>query len=115
MLRETKTQKLFDLHTREKIINMFSLSIHQSLKIDKYINQINEFNKHTNIVGKSTLINPWKSHVLDCIQLSNFMANKKSSILDMGTGAGLPGIILAINNYSNVSLIDSNSKKNHVS
>ena len=58
-----------------------------------------------------TLLNPWNSHVLDCIQISNFISNKKSSILDMGTGAGMPGLILAISNFNNVSLIDSNLKK----
>ena len=73
--------------------------------------EVNLYNKHTNIVGKSTLREPWRSHVLDSIQLSKFLNNKKSKILDMGTGAGLPGIILAINNYTNITLIDSNLKK----
>ena len=36
----------------------------------------------------------------------------KFSILDMGTGAGIPGLILAMHNYSNISIVDSNSKKN---
>ncbi len=87
------------------------LSYEQVDKIDQYIQEIITYNTHTNIVGKSTLINPWKSHVLDSVQMGNFISNKKSSILDMGTGAGIPGIILAINKFTNVSLIDSNTKK----
>ena len=42
---------------------------------------------------------------------NNFIPDKQSSILDMGTGAGIPGLILAISNFTNVSLIDSNLKK----
>ena len=42
--------------------------------------------------------------------MGNFIRNKQSSILDMGTGAGIPGIILAINQFTNVSLVDSNIK-----
>ena len=99
------------MYTKQKIIEKFKLSIHQSSKIDQYLDEIHIFNNHTNIVGKSTLINPWNRHVLDSIQITNFINNKKSSILDLGTGAGIPGIILSINNFTNVSLIDSNLKK----
>ena len=77
----------------------------------KYIEELVVSNKHTNLVGKSTLIDPWRSHILDCIQISSFIENKNSSILDMGTGAGFPGLILAIMGYQKVCLIDSNKKK----
>ena len=74
----------------------------QSKKIDQYIYEINVYNKHTNIVGKSTLLDPWNTHVLDSIQICNYIPNKKSSILDIGTGAGIPGLIIAINNFTNL-------------
>ena len=99
------------MYTKQKIIEKFNLSIHQSSKIDQYLDEIYNYNNHTNIVGKSTLVDPWIRHVLDSIQITNFIKNKKSSILDLGTGAGIPGIILSINNFKNVSLIDSNLKK----
>ena len=99
------------MSSKVEIIKKFGLAPEQSSKIELYIQEICEYNNHTNIVGKSTLKNPWKSHVLDSIQISNFITDKKSSILDMGTGAGLPGLILAINNCTDVSLIDSNIKK----
>ena len=37
--------------------------------------------------------------------------NKNSSILDMGTGAGLPGIVLSILGYQNITMVDSRKKK----
>jgi len=40
-----------------------------------------------------------------------YIKDKKSSIIDMGTGAGLPGLILAIYGYSNILLVDSKLKK----
>ena len=89
--------------SKQKIIEKFGLTELQSKKIDQYIYEINAYNNDTNIVGKSTLIDPWKSHVLDSIQIGNFIQNKKSSILDMGCGAGMPGLILAISNFTNVS------------
>ena len=72
---------------------------------------LKEYNLHTNLVGRSTLNNPWKSHILDSLQLLNFIISKKLSILDMGSGAGLPGIPLSILGFHNVTLVDSNGKK----
>ena len=111
MLKKEKIQKQLKLCSKEEIIKKFRLTYEQTNIIDQYIYEINKHNIHTNIVGKSTLKNPWVSHVLDSIQIGNFIHNKQSSILDMGTGAGIPGIILAINNFTNVSLIDANLKK----
>lgn len=111
MSEEIKTQNLHKSNIKKQTIEQFQLSNEQIIKIDQYINEIYLFNTHTNIVGKSTLTNPWRSHILDCIQLSKFIRNKNSSILDMGSGAGLPGLMLTINNHINVSLVDSNSKK----
>ena len=93
------------------IFNCYNLSKNQLALYNSYILLLNEWNKKFNLVGKSTLIDPLKSHILDCIQISTFIKNKKANIVDLGTGAGLPGIILVICGYSNVSLIDSNNKK----
>ena len=43
--------------------------------------------------------------------MSEFILKKNASIIDLGTGAGLPGVILHIFGYSNILLIDSKMKK----
>ena len=102
---------MVDLYTISKIKELYQISNVQYKKIDEFIKHIKTYNSHTNIVGKSTLKTPWTSHVLDSIQISNFIHNKKKSVLDMGSGAGLPGIILYIFGYNHLSIIDSNQKK----
>ena len=94
-----------------EILKRFLITKKQERLIQEYLVRLTEHNKQTNLVGKSTLTDPWKSHVLDSMQIVNFIPNKQSAILDMGTGAGIPGIILAINGFKNMSLIDSNFKK----
>ena len=94
-----------------KILNNFLIVKNKEAAFQDYLNKLRDFNSHTNIVGKSTLINPWTSHILDSIQILPFIQNKKFSILDMGTGAGLPGIVLCISGCKHVTLVDSNSKK----
>ena len=102
---------MLNFNNINSIKNYFSVSQTQEIKFKKLIEELVVYNKHTNLVGKSTLTNPWRSHILDCIQISSFIENKESSILDMGTGAGFPGLILVIMGYQRVSLIDSNGKK----
>ena len=80
-------------------------------KISDYINLLDTHNKVSNLVGKSTMLNPIKSHILDSIQISKVITEKNSRIIDMGTGAGLPGIVLSIFGYKNLFLVDSNGKK----
>ena len=99
------------MNSKIQTTNLYALDKNQLELIEKFIKEITEFNKHTNIVGKSTLNDFWRRHVLDSLQICRHIKSKKKSILDMGTGAGIPGIFLSIAGYSNVSLIDSNSKK----
>ena len=93
------------------IVSEFVLNKTQVDKLDFYLSSIIKHNKHTNLVGKSTIENIWDRHVLDCLQLTRNITNKKLKILDLGTGAGLPGILLSIVGYQKVLMIDSVKKK----
>ena len=97
--------------TKEEILTKYPILSGQEKNIQKYIDSIMQHNIHTNLVGKSTLSDPWPKHILDSLQLVSFIKNKNYSILDMGTGAGLPGVVLSMAGYKNVSLVDSNGKK----
>ena len=96
---------------KKEILNNFLISTKQEATLQEYLDKLQNYNSHTNIVGKSTLLKPWISHILDSLQILPFIQNKKFSILDMGTGAGLPGIVLNLLGCSNVTLVDSNQKK----
>ncbi len=93
------------------VINKFELTKTQTNKIERFVLEIFEFNKHTNIIGKSTLENIWERHIADSLQLSFFISQKKSKVFDLGTGGGLPGIPLSVLGYDNVFMIDSVGKK----
>ena len=105
--------------TEEEILfNQFKINDDQYRKINTFLKILKEWNQKFNIVGNSTLKNPLKSHIIDSIQTTTFIKNKMSKIIDLGTGGGLPGIVLSIVGYEKITLIDSNSKKinfiNHV-
>ena len=97
--------------TKEHILKKYSISAKQEQTLLLFLERLGAYNNHTNLVGKSTLVNPWISHVLDSLQIIPHLKNKNMTILDMGTGAGFPGAVLSIAGFKNVTLVDSNGKK----
>ena len=97
--------------SKDDIVSEFALNKAQVDKVDFYLSSIIKHNKHTNLIGKSTIENIWDRHVLDCLQLTKHIGNKKLKILDLGTGAGLPGVLLSIFGYQKILMVDSVKKK----
>ena len=62
----------------------------------QYENLLFEANKNLNLVGKSTIDNVWIRHFLDSVQVIDFIDNNQYSLIDLGSGAGFPGLVLAI-------------------
>ena len=96
---------------KEDVISRFGLTYIQTNKMEKFILEMFKLNKHTNIVGKSTLENIWERHIADSLQLSFYISKKKSKVFDLGTGGGFPGVPLSILGYSNIFMVDSVGKK----
>ena len=83
-------------------------------KLEIYADCLIEWQSKFNLIGKSTINSLWHRHILDSIQLVSAIPEDFQSLMDIGTGAGLPGFILAI--YYNqlgkeIYLVDSNKKK----
>ena len=64
-----------------------------------------------NLVGRDTLTNIWQRHFLDAAQLAEYMPENTAEIIDMGSGAGFPGLVLAILLDRPVHLIEASGKK----
>ena len=96
---------------KSTVIKKYNLSRKQIDLIDSYILKLTKSNQIHNLVGSSTIDVAWDRHINDSLQLSEYILKKNASIIDLGTGAGLPGVILHIFGYSNILLIDSKMKK----
>ena len=64
-------------------------------KLEAYAAILTEEASVQNLVSRSTLDNLWARHILDSAQLARFEPFAGASWLDVGAGAGLPGIVLA--------------------
>ena len=68
-------------------------------KIRNYVDLLLIFNKKYNLISKSTENEVWSRHILDSAQIIKHIDFNKDHILsDLGSGAGLPGVIISIAN-----------------
>ncbi len=77
---------------------------------EKYITLLLEENKKYNLIGKNEAPLIWERHIIDSLQLYPFL-NSYRSIVDLGSGAGFPGVPLSIVGIPNITLVDSHAKK----
>ena len=81
-------------------------------KLDKYAQFLIEYNQHTNLTAIKTIDEIYLKHFYDSLTLVKIANLKTGKLLDVGTGAGFPGLVLAIVFPDlEVTLLDSNNKK----
>ena len=80
------------------LIEKLNFNENSIIKLQKFTKYLLIANKKHNLIAKSTERHVWLRHILDSAQLVKFIDFKKSSISDLGSGAGFPGIVLAIFN-----------------
>jgi 16S rRNA (guanine527-N7)-methyltransferase len=78
-------------------------------QLDLYAKHLLKWNQRINLIAPSTEQEIWQRHILDSAQLSHYIPIHHR-ILDLGSGAGLPGIILAILGHT-VTLVESDQRK----
>ena len=82
----------------------------------KYEKFLIKSNKTLNLIGKSTISEIWIRHFLDSSQVIDFIDKNTRSIIDLGSGAGFPGLIIAIlakdrKIHLKVTLVEKSPKK----
>ena len=70
-----------------------------------------KWQRSINLISKSTIKDIWFRHLLDSAQLYPFISNIKGNIFDFGSGAGFPGLVLAIMGHKKICLVESDQKK----
>ena len=84
--------------------------------LKKYEDLLIKANKSLNLVGNSTINQIWSRHFLDSAQVIDFVDKNDKCLVDLGSGAGFPGLVLAIACKDRkiplkIKLIEKSSKK----
>ncbi len=84
-------------------------------RLATYVNLLTDWNERLNLVAPSTIPDVWRRHILDSAQLAPLIPPEARTIVDLGSGAGFPGLVLAIMLADRpglrVHLVESTQKK----
>jgi len=84
-------------------------------RLARYLELLGKWTQAINLVAKSTLEDPWRRHFLDSAQLYDLLppkpADRDRVLVDLGSGAGFPGLVLAIMGAGTTHLIESDRRK----
>jgi 16S rRNA (guanine527-N7)-methyltransferase len=80
-------------------------------RLSVYLELLKRWQRRINLVAASTLADPWRRHILDSAQLAPLLPDGNPRLIDLGSGAGFPGLVLAILGDARVCLVDSDFRK----
>ena len=97
---------------RDQLLVIKNVSRETLDRFSAYENLLRKWNDKINLVGHSTLDQFWSRHLLDSAQLYSYIESPENKILaDFGSGAGFPGLVLAIIGMKETHLIESDARK----
>jgi 16S rRNA (guanine527-N7)-methyltransferase len=97
--------------TEAGFVERFPITDDHRDRLRAYVDLLGKWNRKINLVASSTLADVWRRHILDSAQILPLLPTGLRSLADLGSGAGLPGLILAILGAPNVHLVESDSRK----
>lgn len=80
-------------------------------RLKVYVDNLVRWQKRINLVGPATIADVWRRHILDSGQLCAFLPQRAQRIIDLGSGAGFPGLVIAIMLPASVTLVESDRRK----
>ena len=80
-------------------------------RLEAYGEVLRRWSGRINLVSRNTLGDLWRRHFLDSAQLLPFVPEKARCLVDLGSGAGFPGLVLAILGVPGVQLVESDKRK----
>lgn len=99
-----------DAAVREQIRSL-GVSRESLEKLAAYVALLLTWQRKINLIGPSTAEQVWTRHILDAVQLLPLLGPKPVRLADLGSGAGIPGLVLSIAGGHQAHLYESNGKK----
>lgn len=103
-----------DFSSSEAVGAFFGVSRETRLRLERYCDELRIWQKAVNLVAPATLPDAWHRHFADSAQLFGLLPTSARSVVDLGSGAGFPGLVLAIMGAEQglrVTLVESDRRK----
>ncbi len=80
-------------------------------RLIRYAEALKRWQARINLVGQATLEDLWRRHMLDSGQLLPLIPPTARRLIDLGSGAGFPGLVLAILGVPEAHLVEADARK----
>ena len=80
-------------------------------RLERYAEALIRWQARINLVAPATLPDLWRRHMLDSAQLLPLLPQGARRLIDLGSGAGFPGLVLAILGVPEVHLVEADQRK----
>jgi len=91
--------------------NLLNVSRENMERLSIYAERLKRWNTRINLVSTASMTDLWRRHILDSAQLIDHLPPQAAEIIDLGTGAGFPGLVLAILSDHRAHLIEADTRK----
>jgi 16S rRNA (guanine527-N7)-methyltransferase len=95
----------------QDFVSRESVSRESMQKLELYVDLLLTWQARINLISPTTIPQIWERHVADSLQLLAHIPPETRTIADLGSGAGLPGLVLACCGGWTVHLYEANHKK----
>jgi len=95
----------------DALATRYNVSRESRQKLELYVDLLSLWQQRINLIGPSTVPDIWTRHIADALQVIPLLPDNGAAFADLGSGAGIPGLILAIATGRKARLYESNGKK----
>lgn len=96
---------------KQRFLSDFNVPRETVERVERFIQFLREESARQNLVARQSLDHTWSRHILDSAQLLRFSPGISATWLDLGTGAGFPGLIVALLHEGPVTLVEERRKR----
>jgi 16S rRNA (guanine527-N7)-methyltransferase len=100
-----------DSDRAEELAQRYNVSRESLTRLRQYVDLLLNWQRRINLIGPATVDTVWDRHVHDSLQLLPLLPRGTTAIAELGSGAGIPGLVVAIAGNYEAHLYDSNTKK----
>ena len=97
--------------TPQDVSERYNVSRESLARLRNYADLVAKWNQKINLVAPGSIGDLWHRHIADSLQLQSYLPAGCKQIVDLGSGAGFPGLVLAITTGIDTVLVESNAKK----
>ena len=95
----------------ETLLRAYNVSRESLHGLETYVSLLITWQRPINLIGSSTIDTVWTRHIADAVQLLPLLPPQTTILADLGSGGGIPGLVLALAGGFHVHLYESNGKK----